>query len=133
VPADYRPGVPSTDPQTPEEVAEEERMKTGPGAWFVKTGCFVCHSVSALGVKSPAQIGPDLSTAVEDVQARFGVTVDDFLRAPTGTMAVVLSRQIILSPAEKAVAVAKLREAFAEHQKQQAAAETAPPAAPTSP
>jgi cytochrome c2 len=132
VPADYRPGVPRTDPPTPEETAEEERMKTGPGAWFVKTGCFVCHSVSALGVKSPAQIGPDLSTAVEDVQSRFGVTVDDFLRAPTGTMAVVLSRQIILSPAEKAVAVQKLREAFAEHQKQKAtaaaAAETSAPA-----
>jgi hypothetical protein len=125
VPADYRPGVPTTDPQTPEEVAEEERMKTGPGAWFVKTGCFVCHSVSALGVKSPAQIGPDLSTAVEDVQSRFGRTVDDFLAAPTGTMAVVLSRQIILSPAEKAIAVQKLREAFAEHQKQQAAGVTA--------
>ena len=73
-------------------------MKTGPGAWFVKTGCFVCHSISALGVKSPAQIGPDLSTAVEDVQTRFGRTVDDFLREPTGTMSVVLSRQIILTP-----------------------------------
>jgi cbb3-type cytochrome oxidase cytochrome c subunit len=120
VPADYRPGIPRTDPQTPEEVAEEQRMKTGPGAWFVKTGCFVCHSIQALGVKSPAQIGPDLSTAVEDTQSRFGRTVDDFLREPTGTMAVVLSRQIILSPEEKAIAVAKLREAFAEHQKQQA-------------
>jgi hypothetical protein len=86
----------------------------------------VCHSISALGVKSPAQIGPDLSIAVEDVQSRFGRTVDDFLRAPTGTMAVVLSRQIILSPEEKAVAVQKLREAFAEHQKQKAAAAAAP-------
>ena len=82
VPADYRPGTPRTDPQTPEEVADEERMKTGPGAWFVKTGCFVCHSIQALGVKSPAQIGPDLSTAVEDVQSRFGRTVDDFLEGP---------------------------------------------------
>jgi len=103
-------------------------MKTGPGAWFVKTGCFVCHSVGALGVKSPAQIGPDLSTAVEDVQARFGRTVDDFLRAPTGTMAVVLSRQIVLSPEEKAVAVQKLREAFAEHQKQKTEAKPPAPA-----
>ena len=58
IPADYRPGLPRTDPQTPEEIAEEQRMKTGPGAWFVKTGCFVCHSIQALGVKSPAQIGP---------------------------------------------------------------------------
>ena len=121
VPADYRPGVPRTDPLTQQEIADEAAMKNGPGAWFVKTGCFVCHSVSALGVRSPAQIGPDLSTAVEDVQARFGRTVDDFLAAPTGTMAVVLSRQIILTPAEKAVAVSKLREAFAEHQKQKGA------------
>lgn len=118
IPADYRPGVPRTDPLTALEVAEEQNMKTGPGAWFVKTGCFVCHSIQALGVKSPAQIGPDLSTAVEDVQSRFGRTIDDFLAAPTGTMAVVLSRQIVLSPKEKAIAVSKLREAFAEYQKQ---------------
>src|SRR5512135_3405625 len=121
VPADYRPGLPHTDPQTPEEIAAEQAMKTGPGAWFVKTGCFVCHSIQALGVKSPAQIGPDLSTAVEDVQARFGRTVDDFLKAPTGTMAVVLSRQIVLTQEQKDVAVQKLREAFAEYQKQKAA------------
>jgi hypothetical protein len=83
----------------------------------------VCHSIAALGVKSPAQIGPDLSTAVEDTQSRFGRTVDDFLREPTGTMAVVLSRQIILTPEQKATAVEKLREAFAEHQRQKADAE----------
>jgi hypothetical protein len=77
--------------------------------------------VSALGVKSPAQIGPDLSTAVEDTQKRFGRTVDDFLREPTGTMAVVLSRQIVLTPEQKAEAVANLRAAFAEYQKQQQA------------
>ena len=35
-------------------------------------------------------------------------------------MQVVLSRQIVLTPEEKAVAVQKLREAFAEHQKQKA-------------
>ncbi len=126
VPAAFLAGAPRTDPQTPEEVEAERAMATGPGAWFVKTGCFVCHSISALGVKSPAQIGPDLSIAVEDVQSRFGRTVDDFLNAPTGTMAVVLSRQIILSPEQKAVAVQKLREAFAEYQKQKAAGKAAP-------
>jgi hypothetical protein len=102
-------------------------MKEGPGAWFVKTGCFVCHSIAALGVKSPAQIGPDLSTAVEDTQTRFGRTVDDFLREPTGTMSVVLSRQIVLTPDQKATAVEKLREAFAEHQRQQKDAAKAGP------
>jgi cytochrome c2 len=126
VPASFLPGAPRTDPQTPEEVEAERKMASGPGAWFVKTGCFVCHSIAALGVKSPAQIGPDLSIAVEDVQSRFGRTVDDFLAAPTGTMSVVLSRQIILTPEEKAVAIQKLREAFAEYQKLKAAG-SAPP------
>ena len=121
-PAAYHPAVPRADVQTAEEIAADERMRTGPGAWFVKTGCFVCHSVSSLGVHSPAQIGPDLAIAVEDVQSRFGRTVDDFLDSPTGTMSVVLSRQIILTPDEKKIAVQKLREAYAEHQKQQAAA-----------
>jgi cytochrome c2 len=118
VPASFVAGVPRTDPQTAEEKETARRMLEGPGAWFVKTGCFVCHSISALGVKSPAQIGPDLSTAVEDVQSRFGRTLDDFLAAPSGTMQVVLSRQIVLTPEQKAVAIQKLREAFAEHQKQ---------------
>jgi hypothetical protein len=81
-------------------------------------------------VKSPAQIGPDLSTAVEDTQSRFGRTVDDFLREPTGTMAVVLSRQIVLTPEQKAVAVQKLREAFAEHQRQNAEQQEKGPGAP---
>jgi len=121
VPAEFVAGTPRTDPQTEEEKDADRRMREGPGAWFVKTGCFVCHSVSAFGVKSPAQIGPDLSTAVEDTQTRFGRTVDDFLREPTGTMAVVLSRQIVLSEAQKKEAVEKLREAFAEHQRQKAA------------
>jgi len=107
---------------TAEQLAEEERMRTGPGRWFVETGCATCHSIQVYGVKAPAQIGPDLSNAVEDVQARFGRTVDDFLAAPTGTMAVVLSRQIILTPEQRAIAVQKLREAFAEYQKQKAAA-----------
>ena len=121
VPAAYLAGAPRTDPRTAEEIKAEEDMKTGPGAWFVSTGCFVCHSVSSLGVKSAAQIGPDLSNAVEDVQSRFGRTLDDFLREPTGTMAVVLSRQIVLTPEQKAVALEKLREAFDAYLKQKAA------------
>jgi cytochrome c2 len=129
VPAAFIPGVPRTDPQTAEEKEAEQRMKEGPGAWFVKTGCFVCHSISALGVKSPAGIGPDLSNAVEDVQSRFGRTLDDFLREPTGTMAVVLSRQIVLTPEEKQIAIQKIREAFAEYQKQKAEAERKAPGA----
>jgi cytochrome c551/c552 len=120
LPAAYLSGAPRADTPTPEQAAEEERMRAGPGGWFVQTGCFVCHSISSLGVRSPAQIGPDLSNAVEDVQSRFGRTIDDFLREPTGTMSVVLSRQIVLTPEQKQVAIKHLREAFAEYQKQQA-------------
>lgn len=120
VPARYVAGAPRTDPRSADELKAEEAMKTGPGGWFVQTGCFVCHSISALGVRSPAQIGPDLSNAVEDVQSRFGVTIDAFLANPTGTMSVVLSRQIILTPEQKQVAIQKLREAFAEYQRQRA-------------
>lgn len=118
VPARYVAGAPRTDPRNAEELKAEAAMRTGPGGWFVQTGCFVCHSVSVFGVKSPAQIGPDLSMAVEDVQSRFGVTIDQFLANPTGTMSVVLSRQIILTPEQKQVAIQKLREAFAEYQRQ---------------
>ncbi len=117
LPAEFVAGVPRVDVQSAQERADEERMNTGPGAWFVKTGCFVCHSISVFGVKSPAQIGPDLSNAVEDVQKRFGRTIDDFLAAPTGTMSVVLSRQIILTNEQKASAIARLREAFEQYQR----------------
>lgn len=71
------------------------------GEIFVVKGCPQCHSISALGVKSPAEIGPDLTLAYEDVQTRFNMELDDFLENPTGTMAVVLSAQIQLSPAER--------------------------------
>lgn len=70
-------------------------------AIFVSKGCPQCHSISALGVKSAAEVGPDLTLAYEDVQARFGVTLEEFLQNPTGTMQVVLSTTIQLSPAER--------------------------------
>jgi cytochrome c551/c552 len=117
LPAAYRPGAPRIDPQTAAEREEEEKMRTGPGAYFVKTGCFVCHSIAVYGVKSPAQIGPDLSIAVTDVQSRFGRTLDDFLMNPTGTMSVVLSRQIVLNTEQRKEAIGKLREAFAEYER----------------
>jgi hypothetical protein len=96
-------------------------MRTGPGGYFVQTGCFVCHSIAVYGVKSPAQIGPDLSIAVSDVQSRFGRTIDDFFMNPTGTMSVVLSRQIVLTPEQRKEAIGKLREAYADYERMKAA------------
>ena len=70
-------------------------------ALFVRKGCPQCHTISALGVKSPAEIGPDLTFAYSDVQSRFNMTLEEFLKNPTGTMQVVLSSQIKLSPEER--------------------------------
>lgn len=71
------------------------------GEIFARKGCPQCHTISALGIKSPAEIGPDLTGAYSDVQTRFGVKLDQFLAAPTGTMQVVLSSMIKLTPAER--------------------------------
>jgi hypothetical protein len=61
-------------------------------------------------------VAPDLSIAVEDVPRRFGVSLDEFLQAPTGTMAMVLSSRIPLTPEQRVIAINKLKEAYREHQ-----------------
>jgi cytochrome c2 len=118
IPIDYIPGHNFRDVPTKEELEKEERMLKGPGSFFVKKNCFVCHSVSTLGIDAAAQIGPDLAVAVEDVQARFGRTLDDFLARPTGTMEVVLSTMITLTPDERKEAIEKLRLAYEIKQQQ---------------
>ncbi len=112
LPIEYIPNNNVRDVPTPEEREKEQRMSQGPGAFFVKKGCFVCHSVSTLGIEAAAQIGPDLAVAVQDVQSRFGRTLDDFLARPTGTMEVVLSTMITLTDEERKEAIEKLRYAF---------------------
>lgn len=118
IPVDYIPGHNFRDVPTAEEREKEERMLKGPGSFFVRKNCFVCHSVSTLGIDAAAQIGPDLAIAVEDVQSRFGRTLDDFLAKPTGTMEVVLSTMIILTEDERKEAIAKLRLAYELKQQQ---------------
>lgn len=70
-------------------------------AIFLEKGCPQCHSISALGVKSPAEIGPDLTIAYTDVKSRFNMELEEFLKNPTGTMQMVLSSQIKLSHTER--------------------------------
>lgn len=86
------------------------------GQWFEQTGCTACHSISVYGIRNLASTAPDLSIAVEDVPRRFGRTLDDFLQAPTGTMAMVLSSRIPLTPDQRALAIDKLKEAYRAHQ-----------------
>lgn len=119
IPVRYVPDNGYRDVPSKEELEKEERMLRGPGAFFVQKNCFVCHSVSTLGIEAAAQIGPDLALAVEDVQSRFGRTLDDFLARPTGTMQVVLSTMITLTDEERATAVEKLRLAYELKQKQE--------------
>lgn len=112
LPVEYMPGAKVGDVPTPEEVAKEKQMLTGPGAFFVKKTCFICHDVSTLGIESAAKIGPDLAKAWTDVESRFGKPLPEFLKNPTGTMAMVLATQIQLTDAEKAEVVEKLKAAY---------------------
>jgi hypothetical protein len=112
IPLEYVPNHNFRDVPSREEVEKEHQMTQGPGAFFVKKSCFVCHSVSTLGIDAAAQIGPDLALAVQDVQSRFGRTLDDFLARPTGTMEVVLSTMITLTEEERKEAIEKLRHAY---------------------
>jgi hypothetical protein len=73
----------------------------GAGAIFIEKGCPQCHSISAFGIKSPNEVGPDLTNAYADVRTRFGVELEQFLAAPTGTMQLVLGSMIKLTPAER--------------------------------
>lgn len=82
----------------------------------MQTGCTACHSVTVYGLWNPAVSAPDLSLAVVDVPKRFGRSLEDFLHAPTGTMAMVLSTRIQLDAGQRDLAIAKLKEAFALHQ-----------------
>jgi hypothetical protein len=96
--------------------ARPVRVADPAAEWFVQTGCTACHSISVYGVTNLVVNAPDLSVAVEDVQRRFGRPLDDFLRAPTGTMAMVLSSRIQLSESDRQVAIEKLEDAYARYQ-----------------
>jgi len=120
IPTRYIPGATPKDRPTEAELEKERQMLAGEGAFFVKKGCFICHSVNSLGIDTAAKIGPDLSDAVTDVQSRFGRTLEDFLKNPTGTMSVVLSTQIQLTDEEKREAIERLKTAYQRKQEQQA-------------
>jgi hypothetical protein len=86
------------------------------GEWFAQTGCTKCHSVSVYGIHNLASTAPDLSIAVEDVPRRFGRSLDDFFKSPSGTMDLVLSTAIPMTPAERLLAIDKLKDAYRRRQ-----------------
>lgn len=107
------PGLPPA--LTTEQAVEIDKARAGKGAWFVETGCFACHSVAVYGVKSYSQMGPDLSLAQEDVEKRFGRKLDEFWREPNGTMTMVRTQLIKMTPDEEALGLQKLKEAYEDH------------------
>lgn len=98
--------------------ASPVRTVSPAAGWFIQTGCTGCHSLSVYGVVNLTVGAPDLSVAVEDVPKRFGRPLDDFLREPTGTMAMVLSSRIHLSDAERLLAIEKLKVAYTQYLQQ---------------
>lgn len=112
LPRDFIPGYELREEQTPEEIAKQERMQGGDGAFFVEHSCFVCHSIEAFEIESPTNKGPDLSWAPDDVRTRFNKTVEEFIFAPTGTMKIILESQIVLTDEEKWEAVEKIIKAY---------------------
>ncbi len=81
-------------------------------AFFTEKGCVQCHSNSTFGLVSQSNAGPDLALAYEDVQKRFGTSLENFLKNPTGTMQMVLTSQIKLTDDEKAKVVRLLKYAY---------------------
>lgn len=89
-------------PQNPLLAMQSESARHDPRAQiFLAKGCPQCHQIIKLEVVSPTNVGPDLSHAVRDVRQRFNTSLDSFLINPTGTMQIVLSGQITLTPAER--------------------------------
>ncbi|HEX4947496.1 MAG TPA: hypothetical protein VFZ34_12565 [Blastocatellia bacterium] len=78
-------------------------------AFFLGKGCNECHSVSTFGIESQNKSGPDLAEAYTDVQKRFGTSLENFLKNPTGTMQMVLKDKIKLTDEEKQKAIQYLR------------------------
>jgi cytochrome c2 len=127
IPAALLPGAILRDVPTPEEAERERVMREGEGRFFVEKGCFICHDVSSFGIVSATKIGPDLALAVEDAPRRFGRTLDDFLMKPSGTMEVVLAKQIPLTEDERRHAIGLLKAAYEKHTKEQDAREGGKP------
>lgn len=75
---------------------------------LVQKGCIACHAVSPIGAKGNGT-APDLAIAYDDVNKRFGKSLEEFLNEPEGTMSAVFGSSP-LSDDEKAKVIAVLKE-----------------------
>lgn len=91
-------------------------------AFFQAKGCTECHSVSTFGLESQNKSGPDLAEAYTDVQKRFGTSLENFLKNPTGTMQMVLTSKIKLTDEEKRKTIELLKYAYDNRPNSQATA-----------
>ncbi|MCP4634070.1 MAG: cbb3-type cytochrome c oxidase subunit II [candidate division Zixibacteria bacterium] len=120
-PMQYIPGFKMEEQLHSEEIQRRDELLEGDGAFFIKQGCFGCHSVQAYDIKSPTEKGPDLTFAIDDVRVRFGQTLQEFIFDPSqsGTMSIIFSSKVILSDAEKWDLIDKLTKANREYKKNQ--------------
>lgn len=95
------------------------------GALFVERGCSRCHGIWALGVKSKADIAPDLTFARMDVVNRFGVPLDTFFNNPAAVMHVMLAPHVNWTVAGRDSIAQLLEATYNEHK-----AQYKPPVAP---
>jgi hypothetical protein len=113
LPTAYLPHVKAIPERSPEEIAKEKAMLQGPGSFFVKKRCFICHTISSLQVESPTNIGPNLALAVKNVPKKHRMDVEQFLLEPKGTMAVILATpQYHLTKQEREEAARLLKDAW---------------------
>jgi hypothetical protein len=82
---------------------------------LTESGCSDCHGIAALGVKSKADVGPDLSAAYVDVPFRYGMTLERFFDQTPGIMRIVLGGRPSLRPAERDSLVTIFRDLYTEH------------------
>lgn len=52
---------------------------------FQDLGCIQCHRVESIGLEG-AMTGPDLSTAYNTVESKFGIPIKEFLKKPTSAV-----------------------------------------------
>ena len=70
---------------------------------FTNQGCLQCHSIGDLNLDG-GKVGPDLSTAYNSVEEKYGVTLDEFLTKPeTGVMNSVISGNPLSDEDRKAI------------------------------